>query len=196
MELAAEQRGDLAREPDHGEEVDPVDGRNDVEDLVADREHVHERRPRFEPVRQQHDPRVVVPEADLVLGQDHPARRLATELPLVQRLVEDRQVGARERHRDGRAALEVPRTAHDLARVALPHVDLAQSQPVRVRMWADLEDASDEEAAKVAVDVGHADVDHTLHLERGDRQPVRDLVGGGVDGDVLAQPGERRPHRN
>ena len=42
MELAAEERRDLARDPDHREQVDAVDGRRHVEHLVADREHVDE----------------------------------------------------------------------------------------------------------------------------------------------------------
>ena len=196
MELAAEQRGDLAGEADHREQVDPVHSRRDVEHLVADREDVEERRPRLGTCGEHHDPRVVVAEPDLVLGEDHPARGLPAELALVERLVEDRQVGARQRHRDGRARLEVPRAADDLARVALPHVDLAHAQPVGVRMRVDLEDAADEEAAEVAVDVGHADVEHRVHLNRRREEPVRDLLDRRVDGDVLAKPGQRRAHQN
>ena len=99
---------------------------------------------------------MVVAEADLVLGQDHPARRLAAQLALVERLVEDRQERPGKRDGDGRAGLEVPGAADDLARVSLPHVDLADAQPIRVRMRLDLEHAADEEAAEVAVDVRHA----------------------------------------
>jgi len=39
---------------------------------------------------------VVIPQADLVLGEDHPARRLPAELALVERLVENREIRARE----------------------------------------------------------------------------------------------------
>ena len=196
MELAAEQRGHLAREPDHREQVDAVHRRRHVEHLVADRQHVDERRARLEAVRQHHDPGVVVAEADLVLGEDHPARGLAAELALVERLVEDRQKRTGQRNRDRRAGLEVPGAADDLPRVALPHVDLADAQPVGVRVRVDLEHAADEEAADVAVDVRHAHVDHALDLERRDREPVRDLLGGRVDGDVLAEPRERGAHQN
>ena len=90
MQLASEQRGDLAREADHRQQVDAIHGRRDVEHLVANREHVHERRPRLGAVGQHHDPGVVVSEPDLVLGEDHPARRLTAQLTLVERLVEDR----------------------------------------------------------------------------------------------------------
>ena len=196
MELPSEQRRDLARQSDHGEQVDAIHGRNDVENLVADREHVDQRRPRLDPVGQQHDSRVILTEADLVLGEDHPARRLTAQLALVERLVEDREVGAGQRDRDRRARIEVPGTADDLSRVPLPHVDLADAQPVGVRMGVDLEDAPDEEAPDVPVRVGDADVDHALDLERGDREPLSDLGDRRVDGDVLAEPGERRLHRN
>jgi hypothetical protein len=187
-QLSAEERRHLPRETDHREQVDAVDRRSRVEHLVADREDVQERRAGLGPVGQDDDPGVVLAEADLVLGQDHPARRLAAELPLVERDVEDRQVRARERYGDGRSHLEVPGAADDLARVALPHVDLAHAQPIRVRVRSDLEHLPDQEAAEVAVDVGDAHVDHTLDIERGDRQPARNLLRRRVDGDVLAEP--------
>ena len=196
MELAAEQRRHLARNADHREQVDAVDRRRDVEHLVADRQHVDERRARLEPVGEHHDPRVVVAEPDLVLGEDHPARGLAAKLALVERLVEDRQERAGKRDRDRRARLEVPGAAHDLPRVALPHVDLADAQPVGVRVRLDLEHAADEEAAEVAVDVGHADVEDALDLRCRREQPFGDLARGRIDRDVLAEPGERDAHQN
>ena len=100
VELTVEQRRDLACDAHHGEQVDAVHGRRRVEDAVADREHVDERAAGLEAVRQQHDPGVVVAEADLVLGEDHPPRSLAPELALVERHVEDREVRAGERDRD------------------------------------------------------------------------------------------------
>src|SRR4029453_18745588 len=60
----------------------------------------------------------------------------------------------------------------------------------------DLENASDEKVAEVAVRVRNADVDDALHLEGGDRKPKGDFVRGRVAGDVIAQPGERSPHQN
>ena len=172
MELAVEERRDLARQADHREQVDAIHGRSHVEHDVPDRKDVEERRPRLDAVGQRHDPRVVVAEADLVLGEDHPARGLAPELALVERLVEDRQEGTGERDGDGRTRLEVPRAADDLPRVALPHVHLAHAQPVGVRVRADLEDAPDEEAAEIPVDVGHPDVEHALDLEGRDGEPL------------------------
>ena len=51
MQLAAEERRDLPRETDHREQVDAIHRRRDVEHLVADREHVDERRSRLGAVR-------------------------------------------------------------------------------------------------------------------------------------------------
>ncbi len=181
MELTVEQRGDLACDTHHGEQVDAVHGRRRVEDAVANGEHVDERSARLEAVGQQHDPGVVVAEAHLVLGEDHPSRSLAPELALVERHVEDREVRAGERDRDRRPCLEVPGAADDLARVALPHVDLTYAQPVGVRVRLDLEHATDEEAADVAVLVGDADVEDPLDIERRDREPARDLLRRRVD---------------
>ena len=166
MQLASEECRDLAREPDHREQVDPIHRGRDVEHLVADREHVHEWRSGLGTVGEHHDPGVVVAEPDLVLGEDHPAGGLATELALVERLVEDRQECTGQRDRDGRAGLEVPRATHDLSRTPLPYVHVADAEPIGVRMRIDLEHAPDEETAEIAVDVRHADVDHALHLER------------------------------
>ena len=172
MELAAEERRDLARDADHREQIDAIDRRRHVEHLVADREHVDERRARLEILGQHHDPRVVVAEPDLVLGQDHPARGLAAKLALVERLVEDREERTGQRDRDGRAGLEVPGAADDLAGIALPHVDLADAESVGVRVRVDREHAADQEAAEIPVEVGHTDVEHALDLERGDGKPV------------------------
>ena len=197
MELAAEERGDLARDADHREQVDAIDGRRHVEHLVADREHVDERRAGLEALGQHHDPRVVVPEPDLVLGEDHPARGLPAKLALVERLVEDRQERTGQRDRDGRAGLEVPGPADDLTGVALPHVDLADTEPVGVRVRVDGEHAADEEPAEVAVDVGHTDVEHRARPRSAEMESrSRDLGRRRVDGDVLAKPGERRAHQN
>ena len=195
MQLAVEQRRDLAGDAEHREQVDAVDRRRHVEHLVADRKHVDERRARLGPVREHHDPRVVVAEADLVLGEDHPARRRAAELALVERLVEDRQIRAGESHRDGRACLEVPRAADDLPSVALPHVDLADAQPVGVGMRIDLEHAADQETTEIAVDVGYSDVEDPLDLRRGREEPFGDLARRRVHRDVLAQPRHRDVHR-
>jgi hypothetical protein len=196
VELAVEERRHLAGEADHRQQIDAVDRRRHVEHVVADRQHVEERRAGVRPLGQDHDPGVVLAETDLVLGQDHPAGGLTAQLALVERHVEDRQVRARKRDRDRRARLEVPCAAHDLTRVPLPHVDLADAEAIGVRVCAHLEHAADEEAVEVPVRVCHADVEDVWHLERRDREPARDLLHRSVDGDVLAEPGHRGAHQN
>ena len=77
LQLTVEQRRDLTREPDHREQIDAVHRRRHVEHLLVHRQDVGQRRARLDPVGQQHDPGVVGAEADLILGEDHPARELA-----------------------------------------------------------------------------------------------------------------------
>ena len=197
VQLSVEQRRDLARQSDHGEQIDPIRRRCDVEDSVPDRQHVDERRSRLDSAREHDDAGVIRPEADLVLGQDHPSRGLAAKLALVERAVEDREQRARKGNCHVRAGLEVPGAADDLSRIALSDVDLADAQPVGVRMRPDIQHRSDEETAEIAVDVRDADVANLLHVvERRDREPFGDLLRRGVDGDVLAEPGERCAHQN
>ena len=104
--------------------------------------------------------------ARIIPSLSSPAHLALLELQAV------RQHRARKRHTDGRAGAEVPRAADDLARVALPHVDLAQLQPVRVRMLDRVEHASDAEEAEVAVDVGDADGLDPVDLAGRDHEPV------------------------
>ena len=139
---------------------------------------------------------MVVPDADLVLGEDHPARRLPAKLPLVQRLVEDRQERTGQSDCDGGAGLEVPRAADDLARIPLPHVDLTHAQSIGIRVRLDREHATDEEAAEVAVDVRNADLGHRIHLQRRRKESLCDLIRRRAHSDVLAEPGEGRAHQN
>src|SRR5207247_5922420 len=101
--------------------------------------------------------------------------------------------GQRNRHR--RSGPEVPGAADDLSRLPLADVHLAELEPVRVRMLACLDHLADLEEAKVAVHVGHAELEHPLDLERRDRKPARELLRRRVDVDVLAQPGKRNPHQ-
>ena len=74
-----------------------------IEHPVGERQHVGERGSRLEAVREQHDPVVVGAEADLVLGEDHPARDLAAQLPLRERAGKPGQECARETDRNRRA---------------------------------------------------------------------------------------------
>jgi hypothetical protein len=138
-------------------------------------------------VGEQHDPRVFGSEADLVLGEDHPGRHLAAHLALLQ-LRPVRQHRSRQCDGDRRAGAEVPRAADDRARLALPHVDAAQLQPVGVGVFLRREDAPDAEQLEVAVRVGDADALDPVDLGGRHRQPVRKLGERHVDRDVVAEP--------
>ena len=110
----------------------------------------------------------------------------------VERPREPREERARETDRDGRARAEVPRAADDLLRVGVADVDLAELEPVGVRVRLGADDAPDDEVPEVAALVCDADLDEPLDLERRDGEPPRDLLVGRRRLDVLAQPGERR----
>ena len=138
---------------------------------------------------------MVRPESDLVLGEDHPPRDLAAKRPLLERAGEAGEVRAGQPHRDRRADAEVPGAADDLLRVAVADVDLAELEPVGVRVRVGGKNAADDEVAEVAVAIGHPHVDHALDLERRDRQPSRHLARGRRRLDVLAQPGDGHSHR-
>ncbi len=193
-EVDVEQRRHLTGDAVDARQVGPVVARLDLEHGVRERQDVGERRARLERGVEEHDPRVVRAELDLVLREDHPVRQLAAHLPLLElEAVRDR--GAGERHRDGRARAEVPRAADDLPRVALPHVDLAELQPVRVRVLDRLEDAADEEASQVAVRVRNAAMDDPVDLAAREHEPTAELLDRQVEADVLAQPGDGDLHR-
>ena len=72
VKLAPEQRRDLSCDTDHRQEIDAVHRRSDVQHLVSDRKDVDERRPRLPPVGQHDDPVVVLADAELACGADHP----------------------------------------------------------------------------------------------------------------------------
>ncbi len=188
-QLEVVERGDLARETVDGQQVRAVSGRLDQQDLLHERQHVRQRRARLG-LRQHHDPRVVRAELDLVLGEDHPVGELASHLALLE-LETAGQHRARERDRNRRAGAEVPGAAHDLARLALPHVHPAELQPVRVRVLLGLEHLADAEEAEVAVLVRHASPLDSLDLGGRDREARGELVERHLDGYVVAEPGDR-----
>ncbi len=74
---------------------------------------------------------------------------------------------------------EVPGAAHDLARLALPHVDAAQLQPVGVRMRAGLDNEAGDHPLAVAVVEGQAAPGHAVDLDAGHDQSRGQLVGAG-----------------
>ena len=144
---------------------------------------------------QQHDPAVVGAQLDLVLGEDHPVRDLAAHLaPLEPQPVRQRRAG--QRNGDRRTRAEVPGTAHDRARLALPDVHRRQLQAVRVGMLLRFEHLADNEPLEVAVLVGHAAANDSVDLAAREDEPPRELLDGNVEVDVLAQPRNRDSHPN
>ena len=186
-ELQLVQRRDLARETVDRQQVGPVPGHLDLEHVLGEREHVAERCARLEAVPEHHDPAVVLAELELALGEDHPVRHLAAELPRLD-LQPTRDLRAGQSDGDRRARAEVPGAADDRARLALPHVHRAELELVGVWVLAGLEHAADAEVAEVAALVGDADVRDAVDLAGRDREPVCELLQRHLDCDVVAQP--------
>ena len=185
-QIGAEQRCDFARNAVDRHQVGPVVQRLDLEDVVADREHVGERRAGHQVVGENHDPAVVLADLELALGEDHPLGDLAAELALLDREV-TRHHSAGQHDRDGRARAEVPRAADDRARLAAPDVDLRQLQLVGVRMLVGLEHLADDEVLEVRAArcaLAHDPVDLTARED----ETARELLDRQVEVDVLAQP--------
>ena len=132
---------------------------------------------------------MVVAELELLLGEDHPVGHGAPQRRLLEH-ASVRKHGAGQRDGDGRAGREVPRAAHDLARLALPHVHRAQLEPVGVGMLARLEHPPDAVETEVAVRVGDAARLDRPHLAAREQQSLRELGRGHVEVDVVAEPGE------
>ena len=127
---------------------------------------------------------MVLADLELALGEDHPLRRLAPELALLDHEpAGHRRTG--EDHGDRGSRAEVPRAADDRARLALPHVDLRQLQLVRVGVLARLEDLADAEVAEVAVDVRHAAAPDVVDLARRNREPLGQLAERHLDRDIV-----------
>ena len=104
------------------------------------------------------------PSSSSSLGEDHPVGRSRREASRARARRPSGQNARRAARRHRRAGAEVPRAADDLARLALADVDLAELEPVGVRMLPRLEHAADAEEAEVAVDVGDAAADDPLDL--------------------------------
>ena len=194
-ELEPEERRHLARDAVDAQQIDPVPRRLDVHDQVGERKHIGERCSRLG-LGQDHDPGVIGAELELALGQDHSPRDLTAQLCLPERGIGTREPRTRQRHGDRGAGTEVPGAADDLARRSLPHVHLAELEPVGVRVLARLEDLADEEETVIAVLVDRPARLDRVHLGRADAEPLGQLAGGHRQRDVVAQPRQRDAHQN
>ena len=94
-----------------------------------------------------------------------------------------RQDGARQGNRDPLARGDVRRAADDLEGVAAPQRHGRQRQPVGAGMLLDRQQLADDDVLPVAPPpIDRLD----LHAEQ--RQPLRELLRGEVDVDVVTEP--------
>ena len=167
--------------------------RLELEDGVAEWQHVGERSARLRPFVEHEDAAVVDAELELPLGEDHPVRDLAAQLRLLELLAVG-QDGAGDRDGDGRAGAEVPRAADDLSRFLVADVDAAEMESVGVRMLAGFDDLADEVVAEIPVRVGDAPLHDPVDLAARDDESRGDLLDRLVESDVLLQPADGDTH--
>ncbi len=191
-EVDAQERGHVAREAVDREEVGPVVRDLQLENRLAQRQHVAERRSRLA-AGEDEDAAVVVAQLELALREDHPVGDLAAQLGALE-LRPARQDGARQGDRDRGAGAEVPRAADDLPRLVLPHVDAAELEPVGIRVLSGLEHPADAVQAEVSVDVGDADPLEAFDDADRDVDARGELLQRQVDLDVFLEPAERDLH--
>ena len=187
----ARDRVDLPRQPVDTQAVGAVGGDLQLEDVGGDRQHLGQRLAGGQVAVEDEDARVVGPDAELVLGQDHPVGLDAAQPGLAER----RAVGhhrAGSGDRDGLPRLHVRRAAHDLDKLARADVDHAHPQPVGVGVLFGLQHVPDDEV----VDRTHAVVLHPADLGPREVEPVGELVRRQRRIDVVAHPVEGQPHPN
>jgi hypothetical protein len=181
---------DLARDAVDAEAIGAVGRDLELEHLGGDRQHAAQRRARRELLVEDHDPRVVGADPELVLGQDHPVGLDAAQLGHAElRAVGHDGAGARDG--DGLAGRDVRRAADDLLGPVVADVDHADAEAVGVGVPSGLDDLADDEALErvdaVVVDGLDLRARHgQALLERADRQ-----AGVGV----LLEPFERDAHQ-
>ncbi|OPZ49593.1 MAG: hypothetical protein BWY91_03051 [bacterium ADurb.BinA028] len=196
----------FAGDPAHREAVAPVGSDVELEDLLTQAEERQSVIPRrqacrhrlTEVVGQHDDPRVVLAEAQLILGADHPVGDPA--IGLARRDGEPaRQDGAGQHHHDEVTDLEVRCAANDLLRDAIgdalpvvAHIDRAE--PDRLAVLLDLlvegQDAPDHQRARDVAAVQRL----LLETDRDERRGDLGAASTGSEIDELAEPGQGNPH--
>ncbi len=137
-----------------------------------------------------HDPGVLDPDGDLVLGEDHPLGLDAAELGLLQ-LHAARHHRAGPGDRDRLPGLDIGGAAHDLRDVIAADVDPADAQAVGVGVAAGLEHLADDEVLE-RVDAVVVD---GLDLRAGHREALLDLPGREAGVRVGVEPFQGRAHQ-
>ena len=195
---AVGQRG-LAADTAQRQRVRAVGVDLELDDLVAQRQHVEDVVARLAGVGGQHDDAVVVvAEAELLGGADHPGRHVAVGLARGDREVAGQHAAGQD-HRHQVADGEVVGAAHDALRVAgavgRADVDRAPADGLAVALRLVLEGqhpADDERSG----DVVPGPLDR-LELEAEGRQARGELLGGDVGQvrDDSTDPRNRGTHR-
>ena len=182
-------RGHVPGQPAHAQAVGAVGGQAQFDHVVRQAQVVGQRRPHRRIVRQLHQPGRIGVHAQLFgraqhAAGFHPAQLRGLDLDVAQLRADHRQRRHQARARVGRAA-------HDLQRLALPRIHPAHLQAVGLGVLLaghDLRHHHAVQAAAEALDPFDLQADH--------RQPPLQLLAGGVDGDVLAQPVFGELHAN
>jgi hypothetical protein len=187
-ERQAESGGQVAGHAGDRHGVGPVGSDLEVEDDVVEAEHRAEVLAERRVGRQDHDPAVVVGQAELVGGAEHPVRELTTD-PAPFELEAAGQLGPGRGPGDDVADDVVVGPADDPRRVAVAGVDVHQRQPVGVRVPLDRQHLHRADAGNVTPGGGDA-----LHDEADLVQPVGQFGGLALDGGEVAKPGERGLH--
>ena len=155
-ELAIEERGDLTRETHHREEIDAVARGCHVEHLLPDRQHiVRAACPGSSPssssmIPEWSEPSPTSSSARIIPRETSP-RSFAS--PSVNASPSFGSSRAGQGDRDRRTGAEVPGAAHDLLRVGVADVDLAELQPVGIRVLLGRDHAADDQVVEIAVGV-------------------------------------------
>ena len=148
------------------------------------------RGPRLRAVLEHEDPIVLIAQAQLRLGADHPAREHSPELCLA-----DLHTAGHDRTRegddDGLAGRHVRGTTDDRPGPRSV-VDLADAEAIGIGMGTDLEGPPDHEAPGVST---HPPA-YPLDLGTGHCQTTGEVPGLESGIAVLGKPGNRDPHEN
>ncbi len=187
--------GRLPGQPTDGQAVSAIRGHRDVQHVVPEMQHGSGVLPGLEIGLAQHDdPGVVLAEPEFFGRTDHAVRHVPVR-PAGRDGGPSGKHRTRQRHHDDVAVLEVVRAADDSARFGLPDVHGTPADLLAVRVLFHLVRQHGPDHHR-AGDVGAGRFDR-LHLQPGSNQAIGQLPAGQLlrQGGVLAQPGQRRPHR-
>ncbi len=181
--------GEVAGDAANGERVAPVGRYADLDDRVVEPGPCDVGGADRRVVRQLDDAGVVLAQAHLAIGEQHSGTLHATDFSDLER-----NAGAGDEAAGGgeytlHAGTRVGGAAHHRGD-AVARIDLADAQPVGVRVRGGLDDAGDAECRQCGTAILHA-----FELQPDHGQRVGDAVERRVGVEVVAQPGEGEFHR-